>query len=199
MALLSIERYRQLTADTTTDDDVVTQAIADATGLIEAELGRDLESAERIETVMVERLYNGLDERCYPSVTPITEVPDGWTIHGNAVTTGSSLGFGDLPGPFFSDEFAYTVDLTYTGGWTAENLPMPLVFAIARVARNLTTIGVGALAFSGAPEGATTIKVGDVSVGFGASGATSAGDSFGLAPISDSICKAIAPYRRRRL
>lgn len=190
MSLLSIERYRQLTLDTSSSDDDVTQAITDATSLIEDELGgRGLEAIERTETL---ELMAG--NRVYPTCWPLVSVsiPADGEIDGYSIkNVFLEATFGDLPGPFFDD--VTSIDVTYVGGWTDETIPTRLAMAIAVTTRNL----LAALSTSLSPMGAKSVKVGDVSVTYDTT-VSGPGDEWRLNPITDLVLKAISPYRTRR-
>lgn len=126
--------YERLTGDTRTEPDMVRAALSDATRALEDMLGRGVDSAEHTETLPV---YDGV---AFPSTTPVTAF-DG------AHTTEAII---DVAGP--------TVTVTYTGGWVDEgDIPWSIRKDIVWNAWRL-------LHPSQVPSGASTIKVGDVSV-----------------------------------
>jgi hypothetical protein len=184
--LVSIARYRQITGDTTTSDDVVTAALGDAQGMIEDELDRPLESAERTETLPLK------GDRVYPRVTPITAAP-GFTIIGGYALLGASMdSVGDLPWmpALLASDMPQQSTVTYTGGFTSDSLPTKLARAIARLARHIV-LNPQAKA-SAYPYGAKSVAAGDVSVGF----------EKGVGTVSDEIpagiLGSIEGYRRPR-
>lgn len=188
--LVSISRYRDVTGDETSASAVVETALTDAQGLLEEELGRELEQGTRTERCRVFR--EGRGDAMYPSVTPIISVtsPAGSSIAGPAV-----IGNGLVSSaPTFltdPDEFG---SLTYVGGYDAnaadgdaDRLPRQLERAICWAA--YADLHVDAL---NVPAGATTASVGDVSVSF--PGGYSPGAS-GEVTFSRAV---VRRYRRRR-
>jgi hypothetical protein len=184
MSLVTLDTYRRLTHDSTTSDEDVEAALDDAQSLIEDILRRFLTSQEYTEELYVEStgydsisaISNGVlgTGRVYPAQTPITSVPDGYTIVGDAVVVTSTVnGVGDYPGPFLDEPYNLVpISLTYTGGWTAENLPVTLRRSICEVAFGLVQ------PINAALLGATSVKLGDAAISYGPDGPTNsvAGD-----------------------
>lgn len=150
--LVDYDTYRLLTGDSTSVPIDVEDQLAVAQGLIEEYLDRPLESKERTERLRLHQ--NG---RVWPTSTPIT-VAAGYTIEGAGLLGASPVGlsppFSDPPGT--SDLYA---EVTYTGGYTAENCPTTLKRAIAKLAfANLHPSSVSL------PAGVVSARVGDASV-----------------------------------
>ena len=151
--IATVERYRDITVDTTSSDNAVTGALVDAQELVEEYLRRPLEEAERTESVRINR--NG---RVYPKVTPITAVDSDYEIVGHSVK-GVSPGAGEVFEPY-SEITPPVVELTYTGGWTTETLPKTIEKEIVRTAYALLHPSPGLV------RGAKSVSVGDVSISY---------------------------------
>lgn len=106
MTLVTAARYQWITGDTITPSALVEERIEEAVSLLEEELGRPLEQAERTEIVWADRAG-----RLYPLATPIIDAP-GWTIDGHTLTGRSMWGAW-----FDEDGSPETTTVTYTGGW----------------------------------------------------------------------------------
>lgn len=147
--LVTYARYLAITGDAATDAADVEAALAEAQTLLEETLRRPLESAERTERLPV------LDGRVYPSATPITDGGD-LTVEGYALTGASpSTVLGTL-----TDSDHATV--TYTGGYTADNVPSCIERDIAWAAHSIVRPALA----SGVPVGATSVRLGDAAVTF---------------------------------
>ena len=163
--LVSATRYAQITGDTTSATGAVEAALADAQSMLEAELRRGLELAERTERVRVHP-----DGRVYPSSTPLTAGPAGSTIAGVALVGAVSPMGGE-------DDYA---EVTYTGGFDPDEddrsavtcVPVELARAVAWAARAILTPADGIEV----PAGATSVAVGDVSVSWGPGGSPATGE-----------------------
>lgn len=182
--LVGDTRYRYLTGDTTSEPEDVTRALTDAQDIIEEELGRVgfLESAQHTETLRVKKspVFSSPSTRVYPSATPITEVPEGYTLDGNAVVVQSFVGT-DVD--FITGE-PLTVDLVYTGGYTAATVPRRLERAIVDTAyEDLNTD-------SSLPADAVAVRLGDAAITF---------DSPTRSGLRASTRRTISRYRRRRV
>lgn len=105
MTLVTVARYRSITGDDATAVSAVEERLTDAVAMLEEELGRPLEQAERTEIVWADRAG-----RLYPAATPIIDAP-GWTIDGHTLTGRS------LWGAWFDEDGPETTTVTYTGGW----------------------------------------------------------------------------------
>lgn len=168
MSLVTIERYRVITGDSTSASATVEQALGDAQALLEDDLGRGLESEERTERL---RIFYGSSfpgGRVYPTVTPVTDADD-FTLVGTAALDGAS----PSGGPFDTSQPSYA-EVTYTGGWTADDVPACIERDIAWAAYRL----LRPAEMAAVPAGATSVSMGDASVSF------AAGQSAGEAGIS---------------
>jgi hypothetical protein len=147
VAICSRAKYRSLTGDSTTADADVDAALADAQRDLEERTERLFESATRTETLRVSP-----SGRVYPKATPITSVttPANSTIDGNGIVVGGFLNI-------FTGEYS-TIAVTYTGGYSAETMPVRVVKLVARMA--YAELHENSLI----PSGATRVKVGDVEV-----------------------------------
>jgi len=155
--LVTVLRYRAITGDQASSDEAVSARIEEAIELLEGELGRPLEQAERTE-----RMYPTRDGLLWPQATPLVAA-EGYTIDGHA-----------LNGTFvwWVNDHVVTmaVDVTYTGGWvertanpsSAFRLPVhierDLAFAAQALGQTPTPLAV--------PAGASSVSLGDASVTF---------------------------------
>jgi hypothetical protein len=163
MSLLTEARYRAITGDETTAASAISDAIDQAEELLADALGRELESAQRTE-----RLRPTRDGFLWPTCTPIT-VATGYTIDGH--------GLRGPFGPAWPDETG-RVSVTYTGGWVertantsaTNRLPICIERDLAYAAAALIT-APAITATSPYPVGATSVRLGDAAVTFGADGA----------------------------
>lgn len=152
--LISDADYARVSGDTTTTGETLSDALDDALGLIQDEIGRVLNFGTYLETLKVYR--NG---SVYPSATPIDEVIspviDQVSIQGASIY----LGYWD-PAPLISWTGALPpqVTVTYSGGYTADTIPTKLRNAIIRAAFNVCHPSP----LVGVPAGATNVHVGDV-------------------------------------
>lgn len=160
--LITIARYRSITGDQATAASAVSALIEDAEDLLEEALERGLASTERTEKLVPTR-----DGYLWPSCTPIT-VATGWTIDGHGLIGTFGPGWPDQTG---------RVEVTYTGGWVertanageANALPAYIERDIAYAAHALGH--TSATDGSAYPAGATSVRLGDAAVTFGADGA----------------------------
>lgn len=176
--LVTVDRYRVITGDTTTHASAASAAIEDATDLLAETLSRPgaVKSAERTETVHV-----GPTGQARPLAVPITACAshefDTAQLYGASPDSVPFRGF-------TSGELPRTLEVTYTGGWVertanpsaANALPAAMEQDIARAAYQLCHPTIGSV-----PAGATSVSVGDASVSYGASGAPS-GAAVGWSP-----------------
>lgn len=166
--LIDIDRYRTITGDTTSASAVVEAAVVEAQHLLEERLRRGLELDERTERV---KLFP--DGAVFPSATPLVAVPAGATVQGAAV-----LGAGPS-GTFLRPDDHTT--LTYTGGYdpdeddvsAATYVPVELARAVAWAAKAIIDRAAATLEI---PEGAISVRVGDVAVSWGPGGAPAGGE-----------------------
>lgn len=164
MTLLTAVRYGEITGDTTSvvfDSASVSARLEEAEELLEDYLDRPLALAERTETMRPDR--NGW---LWPRATPIT---DG----GSYVVEGAALigGFASSVGIF---DASVGVDVTYTGGWTADTLPRAIERDLAFAAHRLLHATPPS---SEIPEGAVSVRLGDAALTFGPGGARTTGDT----------------------
>jgi len=158
--LVTLARYRAITGDQVTDDVTVTGRIEEATELLEGELGRPLEQAERIERMQPTR-----DGLLWPLATPLAAAAD-YTIDGHALR-------GSSPFPLGWDFISGGTDaleVTYTGGWVERtanpdsafrllvHIERDIAFAAQALGRSSTPLAV--------PAGASSVSLGDASVTF---------------------------------
>lgn len=179
MSVLTVARYRTITLDTTSGDAAVTAALADAETDVAEYLRRPLELAERTETLTISR-----DGRVYPSATPIVELlgdDTGLTREGNVIVGASPDAAAFV---WIGTSTAPTATITYRGGWDAASLPKAVERAIAMGAYHAIHWDPALV-----PAGATSARVGDAAVSFGAGGAS--GD-----PLASQLAQ-IRRYRRR--
>lgn len=165
MPLVTVARYRQITGDADTADQLVSARIEDAVALLADELGRPLEEDERTE-----RMWPTRDGRLWPQVTPIVEA-DGYTIDGDALVSSSW----PWAGPPWSVDY---LDVTYTGGWAERSADPTAVNALpACIERDLAwaayLLARPPAPPPGIPAGASSASLGDASLTMrdGASGA----------------------------
>lgn len=155
MALVTVERYRAITGDQTSEASAVEERIEEATEELAEVLGRPLALGSYTET-----LYPTRDGMLWPRCTPITAAP-GWSIDGYGLHGGSSWPVGSV--------FGHTAtSVTYSGGWTDETVPNCIARDIAQAAKTLGPVDAAGI---DVPKGAGAAKVGDVSVTFGPGGA----------------------------
>lgn len=165
MTVLTVARYRAITGDTTTESGTVSARIEDAEELLADALGRELEEAERVETLWPTR-----DGYLWPSCTPIVAAT-GYTIDGNGLV--------GTFGPGWPDETG-SVEVTYTGGWVERSanpnatnrLPAYMERDLALMAHSLIDPSPSEF-----PVGATSVRLGDAAVTFGPGGAPGRGAS----------------------
>lgn len=164
MSLVTYARYVTLTGDSTSASATVEANLTDAQAEVERVLGRALEYGTYTEERVV--WPGGF---CYPKVTPLASVPASATYEIEDERTLSDVS-PDWPSAEFEDPTGWTgyaatsgkATVTYTGGWTAGTLPLPLQRVIAFIAYGLTFP-----AASVALSGASSVSVGDVSVSMG--------------------------------
>lgn len=176
MTVLTVEYYQYVTGDTVTAVSAVEENLKESQLLVEEYLGRRLSYGTRTEKMLV-WAGSGL---AYPAAVPVhsvevssrAEVWDEATLH-HAISddpgiSGFQYNFPEDPGnrawgrgfgTGYEADYRYAT-ITYTGGWTFEDMPTTLKVAIARLAQAMIpTDGM-----SDAPPGATMVRVGDVQV-----------------------------------
>lgn len=163
MSLLTEARYRAITGDTTTAASAVEDAIEEAEAILADALQRELAEDERTEKLVPTR-----DGYLWPSCTPIT-VATGYMIDG--------YGLAGSFGPAWPDETG-RVEVTYTGGWVertanpsvTNRLPVCIERDLAYAAASII-VAEPVTTTSPYPVGATSVRLGDAAVIFGADGA----------------------------
>lgn len=168
MSLVTVDRYRAITGDTTTAASAVSALVEEATEILEEHLGRPLESAERTEQMWPDR--NGW---FFPLAVPITDGGD-FTVDGNALRGGS------WPLPAWP-ESKDSVAITYTGGFVersanpsaSNRLPRQIERDLAWAAYALGNVDA---ILTGLPAGTTSASVGDISISFDRGSRSSADD-----------------------
>lgn len=182
-ALVTLARYRTLTLDTTSSDGAVTGALLDAEEELSEWLRRPLVLAQRTERLQISSAASGLtvNNRVYPSATPVVAAPVGMTVGGNGQWIEDvSADSGQV---FEPTSFA---TITYSGGFTTDTVPRIIERAIAFMAYyHLHPQNAMAV-----PVGATTVSQGDASVTF--KDGASAVDA-----LDSSIRRRVRGYRRR--
>lgn len=165
MSVITIARYRAITGDTASQAVAASAAIEAAEDLLADALGRELESAERTETLWPTR-----DGYVWPSCTPITAAT-GYTIDGDGLTGVLGPGWPDSTG---------SVEVTYTGGWVERTANPTAAHRLpSYIERDLAFAAQALLAPSPStyPVGAVSVRLGDAAVTFGPDGAPRPGDT----------------------
>lgn len=172
--IVTVARYRAVTNDNLTAQSVVEFALDDAVALLEDDLGRPLAAEERTETMWRDRAG-----WLRPAAVPIVSVATaGWTKDGDHLRP--TVTWQPAHDPFTSIDS--TVEITYTGGWVERSanpsapnqLPASIELDLCWAAHALCH--ADELARS-APAGATSLRLGDVSVTFGGTGPRTALDA----------------------
>lgn len=158
--ILTVDSYRSITGDTTTAASAVSARIEEAIEILEDYLDRPLESDERTESMRPDR-----HGRLWPRATPITD-------SGDYEADGLAL-IGTLPWPQGFIDSTTAIDVTYTGGWTEATLPSSIARDLAFAAYRLEH--PPSIDTTTYPAGATSVRLGDAAVTFGASGAGAVG------------------------
>lgn len=174
--------YRRATKDTATSDSDVTAYLADAQAELETFCLRHFEQAVWTETLLLSPTGY-----VYPSNTPI--VPGSSSI-GYTDGNGIALGFGyGVTWPININWLTPwpipRTDVTYTGGYLPEDMPVAVKRLVCKLAYNAATAqpipaGVG---------GFTSISYGDLSLGGGTDG------SNGFATWDDATLKEARRWR----
>jgi hypothetical protein len=186
MAVVTVARYRVITGDTSTDTAEVSARIEDATIMVEEELDRPLELAERTETIrLASDPYGWTGWLAYPRSTPIMSVPADSAYRIEDDVTLSGVQPATTPFWTWSESYRPHATITWTGGYTSSTLPKKLEAAICDLAHALLTPAA-------VPVGATSIRVGDVAVTYSGSS-----DS-GLDVYVPGLWERIRRYRHRR-
>lgn len=177
---ITVQQYRDVNRDTDTVNDQIEYGIVMAVGLLEPWLGRILTHGTYTEHLKVWP-RGGM---VYPRAVPITSVPASGSAQIYDDVTLYHVSTDDLPflsivtdwgyyasytgivesrGEGYEAEHPYAT-VTYTGGYTSENLPKPLLYAIAKLAKAVITYDPAKDQVSAA--GAKSARVGDVQVSY---------------------------------
>lgn len=160
--MITAVRYGEITGDTVTAEVTVTAKVEEAVEMLEDFLDRPLAEAERTEALRPDR-----QGRLWPRATPISD-GGGYDIDGLALVGGSPFRFG------FVDPTT-AVEVTYTGGWTADTLPACIERDLAWAAYRLLHVTAPSTAV---PANVTSVQLGDASMTFkGTAGAVAPGDT----------------------
>lgn len=171
MSLLTYEGYVALTGDTTTAASAVEAMIPNA----ETAVAEFLRRPGRLEFgTYTDRLHVDVDGRVYPKAIPVSSV----TATGSNVQVIDPITVGYLyPYDFLWEPFhdtggcdSYLVqrpvaDVTYEGGWTADNLPWALKNVIAQACWKM----LYPTPLDDPFAGANSVSVGDARVSWSAS------------------------------
>lgn len=158
--MLTEARYRAITGDTATNTVAITAAIELVVERLEDELHRELAEAERTEDMWPDR-----GGWLWPAHVPITACAE-YVIDGHGLIGTFGPGWPDQTGK---------VSVTYTGGWVERSanpdatnrLPTYIEDDLAWNARTLLHPDTSATQY---PQGATSVRLGDAAVTFGADG-----------------------------
>lgn len=183
--LFTMSFYQLITKDETSASSNVSAAHDVAVGLAEEVTGRKLVLAEYTEACM---LHDGPGQvwRVYPSAYPITAVSsENCTVDRMAR---SIL----VPTPTWDFIVETTVtsrfrEVVYTGGYTVATCPTGLAAILASLTAAIITNGIPV---SETPPGATTARVGDVSVSYGPAGVL-------VEQLVPGACDALAGWRKQ--
>lgn len=178
--LVSVAQYRTFTKDTSTFSHQVTAAVEDATSAWEDWLDRWLVNAEYTENVNTDKRG-----RVFPKAVPVTIPPTNFTNWaGGYELVGASVTF--PPGFWPTWEDPLSVDITYTGGYEADNVPKIIANNIIKSAYKILHPDTTS------PRGAKSVKLGDAAVTY--ESAITAFDT-----IDRTQEREMRPYRRKHL
>jgi hypothetical protein len=171
--MISVDRYRQITGDFTSADAEITRCVTDATADLEEYLDRPLAYGERTEGMRPDS-----HGRLWPKATPLVSA-EGYELDGLAIVGAAPFG---VLASFIDPTNVITV--TYVGGWldprdeesAGETLPQCIQQDIAWAAhRHAHPQGLSSQV--GLPAGATSVRLGDAAVTYGAGGARAVQDT----------------------
>lgn len=168
MSLLTYARYVSLAGDSTSASATVLESIDYAETEIARFLRRPLP-----EGLYTDKLVVWPDSRVYPKAVPLVSVPASasyvvddevcllyaWPDTISSPFVGADLLEENLGWSGYAATSARAT-VTYTGGWTLANAPLPVLRAIAFMAKALANPG----AQTPTPPGVASMSVGDVSV-----------------------------------
>jgi hypothetical protein len=165
--LVDADTYGWYTGDHDTDESIVNQAVDKATKLLEERLGRSLAYGSYTERLPVYTVAGAFT--VFPSVIPLTQVLTNGTVRGDQIAdvdvdadSGTSFA---VWSPSTGESRYATV--TYVAGFTPDALPESIIRDICACAlRDLQDAAPSVI-----PVGATSVRVGDVAIGFGSEGA----------------------------
>lgn len=168
--LVTVDEYRRITRDETTDESVVEANLDEALKLVEDELDRILTHGEYTELLPVSNMG-----RVYPKAVPLTEVAasasygilDTYTIGSVGRSLLSDFDMVIESSGDYGYDYARDVGMgqyqtvTYRGAFTHATLPPGLRRVLCHVAFALENGGSSSI-----PAGAQSVSVGDVSIAF---------------------------------
>lgn len=146
--LVTVERYRAITGDETAAASAVEERLDEASERLAEALDRPLELDDHIEQLCPTR-----DGHLWPRATPI-ESADGYTIDGAGLV------------PRWGMRRHGPVSVEYRGGWTVDTVPGCIARDIAHAAQELGRTVAAPDAGGIDVTGASSIRVGDVAVGW---------------------------------
>jgi hypothetical protein len=167
MRLVDADTYGWYTGDHDTDESIVNQAVDKATKLLEERLGRGLSYGTYTERLPVYTVAGTFT--VFPSVTPLAAVLTNGTGRGDQIAdvdldADNGQGFG-VWNPASGENRYATV--TYLAGFTPDSLPESIIRDICACAlRDLQDAAPSVI-----PVGASSVRVGEVALSFGANGA----------------------------
>jgi hypothetical protein len=188
MPLVTFQQYVTLTGDDCASEYQVSARVERAVSALEERLnGRILTAGEYTETLQV-----GHDARVYPHAYPVTSVPVDASYQIDPLSNAalrwvfpSDITF-NWPEDIGLHGEPYWASVTYTGGYTADTLPVELGDAIVGLARSYGS------QLSAQLVGATSVRLGDAAVTYGSSGLS------GLDARAPGLGDTIRRYRYRR-
>ena len=186
LGAVTVAGYQARTGDTDTAASAVSAVLLEAESLLEEELRRELALEERSEVMRIDR-----DGRMYPRAWPITTCATN-VIQGRALLGGTpdTTQFVALIG----SSVPPVATVTYTGGFDADTFPVTLRNVMYDMTRSLALLGAQQSVML---VGASSVSVGDVSIGLGGSG--SMGGGGGLDAYSAGLDARVARYKNRFL
>lgn len=191
MSVVTIDQYRAITHDDSSDDATVQDNLDQIEAIVEDFLDRPLALAERTEECIV--YPKG---RLFPDVTPIISVasPAGLINRGGYRLDGAVPFYDFLIEPLTYEDTRIRrgenrVELTYTAGWTDATIPETMKRMIARLAQRLNQAGTTAQF----PAGATSVSLGDASISF----AVPTGEAGELDTLLPGATRTLKKWKRR--
>lgn len=183
---VTVSGYRLRTGDQTSDGGAVSASLVEAEHLLEEELRRELPLQARTEAMII-RECGVMYPKAWPITVCATNTIDGRTLLGGTSDLETWIGLIDSDA-----HLTRRATITYTGGFddgtNGTALPVTLAHAIYDLTRALVAD------VSPIPVGASSVSVGDISVGFTGSAGGEGVDSY-VAGLSTRVKR----YRNRWL